>query len=203
MGILERKEREKAEIRKMILDAAIELFIEDGYYGVSIRKIATKIEYSPGSIYTYFQDKDSIFYALHVEGFDMLYQNQLSAQSIKDPRDRLIAHGRVYIEFALKNQQYYDIMFIIKGPEDIICRKEDWDYGFRSYDLLKRNVAECQAVGIFKDQNTESVAFLLWSMVHGIASLVIRRGNAIKNMNGQDKEKMVQNALNVIDSIIK
>ena len=42
MGIQERKDREKAEMRKIILDAAMELFIQEGYNGVSIRKIADK-----------------------------------------------------------------------------------------------------------------------------------------------------------------
>jgi len=203
MGISERKEKEKAEMRKMILNTAMQLFIKDGYDGVSIRKIASKIEYSPGTIYTYFEDKDSIFYALHVEGFGMLYQKQLSAQSIKDPRDRLIAHGRAYIEFAIENQQYYDIMFIIRAPEKFICKLEDWDHGLRSYDLLRRNVAECQSAGLFKNKNTEAVAFLLWSMVHGISSLTIRRGEAIKNMNDQGKEQMINSALDVMDSMIK
>ncbi len=203
MGITERKEKEKAEMRKMILNAAMQLFVKDGYDGVSIRKIASKIEYSPGTIYTYFEDKDSIFYALHVEGFGMLYQKQLSAQSIKDPRERLIAHGRAYIEFAIENQQYYDIMFIIRAPEEIICKLEDWDHGLRSFELLIRNVAECQSAGFFKKQNTESVAFLLWSTVHGMASLLIRRGAAIKNINGQEHEQVIQNALSVLDTFIK
>jgi hypothetical protein len=58
-------------------------------------------------------------------------------------------------------------------------------------------------VGLFKDQNTEAVAFLLWSMVHGISSLTIRRGEAIKNMNNQGKEQIINSALDVMDSMIK
>ena len=91
-------------MRKIILKAAIDLFIQEGYDGVSIRKIAKKIEYSPGSIYTYFTDKDSIFYALHVEGFERSFKKQISTQSIKDPRERLLAQGKAYIEFALKTR---------------------------------------------------------------------------------------------------
>jgi len=203
MSILERKDREKAEMRKMILDAAIQLFIKDGYEAVSIRKIASMIEYSPGTIYTYFEDKDSIFYALHVEGFGLLYQKQLSIQNIKDPRQRLLAHGRVYIEFAVENQEYYDIMFLLRGPEEIISKKEDWNHGFMAYDLLKRNIAECQAAGMFKDQKTDAVAFLLWSIVHGISSIVIRRSIAIKKMNGLDQDQMVKNAFSILETIIK
>ncbi len=185
MGIQERKGREKAEMQKIILNAAMELFVQEGYNSVSIRKIAQKIEYSPGSIYTYFTDKDSIFYALHVEGFDILFQKQLASQGINDPRERLLAHGKAYIQFALENQEYYDIMFIMRESIELICKEEDrdWTHGQRSYDLLKRNVSECQVAGMFKEQNIESVAFLLWSVVHGIASIIIRRGSAMKNLN--------------------
>lgn len=203
MGITERKEREKAEVRKMILDAAMELFIKEGYDGVSIRKIADKIEYSPGSIYTYFEDKDSIFYELHLEGFEILYQKQLSAQSINDPRERLIAHGRAYIEFALENQQYYDIMFIEREPEEIIRKMKNWDYGDRSFDLLKRNISECQSAGMFKDQNLDSVSFLLWSTVHGIASLVIRRGKGLKNMVNQENSQIIEASLEILRTFIQ
>ena len=204
MGISERKEREKAEMRKIILNAAMELFINEGYNSVSIRKIAEKIEYSPGSIYTYFADKDSIFYELHVKGFEILYQKQVSSQSINDPRERLVAHARAYIEFALNNQEYYDIMFILMGPVEKICSDEslDWSIGQRSFDLLKRNISECQAAGMFKNQNVESVAFLLWSIVHGIASLIIRRGDAMKNINIQDNKKVIDGALDTMSTLL-
>ncbi len=204
MGITERKDREKAEMRKMILNSAMELFVNDGYEGVSIRKIAQKIEYSPGSIYTYFADKDSIFYALHVEGFEILYRMQLSAQSVNSPRERLVAHGRAYIKFALDNQEYYDIMFIMRGPIDIINKDKDrdWMHGQRSYDLLKRNVSECKSAGMFKNQDVESVAFFLWSAVHGIASLIIRRGPGIKKMANQEVDKVIESAIGVLDSMI-
>ncbi len=205
MGISERKDREIAEMRKMILNAAMELFIKEGYSGVSIRKIAKKIEYSPGSIYTYFADKDSIFYELHVEGFGILYQKQLSTQSVNDPRERLLAQGRAYIEFALENQEYYDIMFIMRESIELICKEEgrDWTHGQRSFELLKRNVSECQAAGMFKNQNIDSIAFLLWSVVHGIASIIIRRGSAMKNLNIQDTKQIIESTLGVLGEIIK
>ncbi len=191
MGVQERKEREKEEMRRIILKASMGLFIQEGYDGVSIRKIAKKIEYSPGSIYTYFTDKDSIFYALHVEGFEILFKKQISTQSINDPRERLLAQGKAYIEFALENQEYYDIMFIMRESIELICKDEtkDWTHGQRSYDLLKRNVSECQSAGMFKNQNVESVAFLLWSVVHGIASLIIRRGSAMKKLDIHDNQE--------------
>ena len=61
MGVKERREREKSETRDKILDAARELFVTEGYEGVSMRKVADKIEYSPTAIYVHFADKEELF----------------------------------------------------------------------------------------------------------------------------------------------
>ena len=79
MGVMERKAREREELKQQILDAARELFVRDGYESVSMRKIADKIEYSPAAIYTYFKDKDEILDCLCEETFLQLHQHQLAA----------------------------------------------------------------------------------------------------------------------------
>ena len=72
MGVQERREREKQGIREEILEAARQLFVTEGYENVSIRKIAEKIEYSPGTIYLYFQDKAEILAQISEETFSRL-----------------------------------------------------------------------------------------------------------------------------------
>ncbi|MFN4254387.1 MAG: PfkB family carbohydrate kinase, partial [Saprospiraceae bacterium] len=67
MGVIQRKEREKEEMRRRILDAAIHLFRERGYQATSLRNIAEAIEYSPATIYLYFKDKNAILFALQAE----------------------------------------------------------------------------------------------------------------------------------------
>jgi AcrR family transcriptional regulator len=55
MGLAERKERHKEDLRKEILEAAKQLFTEKGFEATSIRAIAEKIEYSPATrLYTPF-----------------------------------------------------------------------------------------------------------------------------------------------------
>ena len=72
MGVKERREREKSEVRDKILDAARELFIAEGYEGVSMRKVADRIEYTPTTIYGYFADKEDLFRQLCHEDFARL-----------------------------------------------------------------------------------------------------------------------------------
>src|ERR1700749_1317634 len=72
MGIKERQERDREAVSRAILDAARELFVEQGYQNVSLRQIAARIQYSPAAIYGYFPSKDDIFFALADEGFALL-----------------------------------------------------------------------------------------------------------------------------------
>ena len=72
MGIAERKEKQKSDIKKMILEASMKLFVEEGFENVTIRKIADIIQYSPTTIYLYFKDKNEIFYSLHELGFQKM-----------------------------------------------------------------------------------------------------------------------------------
>ena len=74
MGVKERREREKSETRDKILDAARELFIAEGYEGVSMRQVADKIEYTPTTIYVHFADKEELFHEICHEDFARLAQ---------------------------------------------------------------------------------------------------------------------------------
>ncbi|MGB9204458.1 MAG: helix-turn-helix domain-containing protein [Terriglobales bacterium] len=58
MGIKERLEHKKSRIREDILNAARELFVKDGFDGVSMRRVAEKVEYSPTTIYLHFANKE-------------------------------------------------------------------------------------------------------------------------------------------------
>ena len=85
MGVLERRAREKSETRDKILDAARELFITHGYEGVSMRKVAEKIEYSPTAIYVHFADKEDLFHQLCQEDFARLAQVFQNSAMSPDP----------------------------------------------------------------------------------------------------------------------
>ena len=158
-------------MRRRIMDAAMRLFVEDGYQAVSMRYIAKVIEYSPATIYLYFRDKDDIFYALLQDGFRRLTEKQLAVQDVADPIERLAAHGRAYVDFALENPQLYEIMFSLRGPEVHMNADMDFDTTGDSYGILRRNVRECQEAGHFAGEHPEVVAFTMWSLVHGAASL--------------------------------
>ena len=60
MGIVERRERLRIQVRSDIVKTAKDIAREDGWTAVSIRKIADVIEYSPPILYEYFESKDKL-----------------------------------------------------------------------------------------------------------------------------------------------
>jgi hypothetical protein len=115
-----------------------------------------------------------MFFELHNRGFAEFYQKQLSVQHIKDPIEKLMAHGEAYIQFAMENPEYYDVMFISRTPAKEIHKHDHWTEGERTYNLLKLNIKQAMEAGHFKNVDVEVAAFSLWSFVHGIASLYVR-----------------------------
>jgi len=187
MGITERKERNKTEMRKRILDTAMKLFLEEGFGNVSLRRIADKIEYSPATIYLYFKDKDEILYALHTAGFEELYKRQQKLLSIRDLRKRIQRHGEVYIKFALENPEYYNLMFILRSPARKIAEGDKLYVGRRSYEFFREDVGRAIKVGVLEKGDVDIATLALWSMAHGIVSLILRNRCPMAEKEGLSK----------------
>jgi AcrR family transcriptional regulator len=172
MGVTERKERHKEDLRKEILTAAKELFTEKGFEATSIRAIAEKIEYSPATIYLYYKDKNEIVHSLHREGFKLLVSHFEVLNHISHPFERLKGMGRAYLQFATQNPDIYQLLFIMKEPLKHVANCfEEWDEGDRAFDILLKTVGECQAAGYFSGLDKTFLSFSIWSTMHGLCTL--------------------------------
>jgi AcrR family transcriptional regulator len=202
MGIAERKERDKEELRERILVAAKTLFLEKGVEKTSIRNIADLIEYSPGSIYHYFKDKNEIFHALHQGGFQQLMSRMEVIASVPNPMERLKGMGTIYVQFALENPDMYDLMFIKEAPMDHVARTKalQWNEGEATFKFLRSTLRECMEQGYFQGHEEETLSFLIWSTVHGMVSLQIRRRCEVVLADRQDT--IVKDGLNEFFSIL-
>lgn len=175
MGVKERKERDKIEMRDKILQSAHRLFLDRGFEEVSIRNIAEAIEYSPATIYLYFKDKDEIFYALHGEAFKIFNSNLSLLETIKDPFEKLIAMGEAYLHFSNEHPKYYEIMFITESPMECEENLDRWQEGQKALQYLEGILRECQQVGRFQGMDSQVLAFSIWSYMHGMCSLWLRQ----------------------------
>src|SRR6266545_7523503 len=138
-----RRERLRKELREEILAAARDLFVTEGYANVSMRKVADRVGCAPGTIYLYFEDKDSILSAICVETFAKLDKRMEAIRNDQgDPLERLRRGGRTYIQFALDHPHHYMVTFGMTGTGPV-KNADAHNAGQASFDCMRQCVRMC------------------------------------------------------------
>ena len=184
MGVSERRERERLDLRGKIVDAARDLFAAEGYESVSMRRIADAIEYSPTAIYNHFKDKADLFREICAHDFGALAVAMRKLATEPDPVERVRRIGREYIDFAVGHPGHYRLMFMTPGLHDVPRTESEMTECGRgnpdedAYAFLQRAVAEVAAAGRLRGPygaDAELATQTLWAGVHGVASLQIAK----------------------------
>lgn len=181
MGTKERRERERAEIREKILEAARELFVKEGYEAVSMRKIADRIEYSPTAIYFHFKDKEALLKELCDNDFGALAQQFVHIAEVADPIERLRMTGHAYARFGIEHPNHYRLMFMTPHPP-IDPAQQELERGNPeqdAYAFLKVVVTDALAAGRFREGlgDADLLSQTIWAAMHGAISLQIAKCN--------------------------
>jgi len=196
----DRREREKTEFRKIVLDAARRIVLEGGFDALTMRKIADAIEYAPGTIYLYFQSRDAIAFELCWEGFEALLAAVAPAGAIADPQERLLDLGVRYVRFGIENPQTYRLIFM-GDPKYATSLfedrgKEEGSPGMQALALLVGAFAELRAQGrLAIDAEPYALAEMLWSAVHGIVALHLACGQFPETPPERLRELLTQTLL--------
>ena len=174
MGLKERRAREKEQLRRQILSAARELFANEGYENVSMRKIAHKIQYSPTTIYLYFKDKAELLDAVCQETLlKLLNTLEMLKRGKSDPVEGLRKSERAYVEFGLKYPHDYKLTFVIRPQYQKGLGLKEGSVGERVFNYLRAMVSECIRQKKFRQVDVETTGQALWSAVHGVTLLLI------------------------------
>lgn len=173
-------ERRRKKVRASILEAAETVFADEGVDGLSIRRIAEAIDYSPAAIYKYFSSKEELldelkegFFAQLLEKASMLEEGQGSFHE----RARLCLEA--YVRTALAKSHHYATAFsgVIEMPvehnKDFFELKKG-----QAFMILLNLVDEGRASGhIRSDIPRTAAAKSLWASCHGLASLMAHMPN--------------------------
>jgi AcrR family transcriptional regulator len=203
VGITERKEREKQEMRQNIIDAAISMFAEEGYDKTSIRRIADKIEYSPATIYLYYKDKDELLYDVQKVVFDQLLAAFKKDVTAKKPFERLKQISYSYVDFGRRHPELYDLMFIIRAPMNVVEEKEHWKNGDDCFDFLLNCLDDCISQDLIRFDNKMLAAMSIWGMVHGLVSLDVRCRLKVMQLQPEHVEGVIHAAVEQYLHLIK
>jgi AcrR family transcriptional regulator len=163
---------DKTDLKELILQTSKDILIQEGKEGLSIRKIAGRISYSPATIYLYYKDKDAIMHDLMRKGFDRLESYLEVAYDDENLEEKMRKMGRAYVKFAIENKDWYDLMFNSSSPmKHMEKSKEEWDKGAQMFDIMTQACQSYINKYAVKKMNANILALQLWCSVHGLIHL--------------------------------
>ncbi|RIV24947.1 TetR/AcrR family transcriptional regulator [Fibrisoma montanum] len=161
---MSRKAEYQESLKQDILYQTLTLAGEEGWPGVSTRKIADRLQTSTTAIYHYFGGKDAILAELQREGFRQLCDAQLAAlaQRPDKPKKQLKAVSLAMLHFARQNPEQYALMFNLDGA---VCHSDAGDEAMEGIHQIRGVLQK------LTDDNVESVFMHWFALMQGFVAL--------------------------------
>jgi AcrR family transcriptional regulator len=167
-----RSDHTREEIREMALSAAEQIVVEQGYKGLSARKIAAAIGYTVGTLYLVFQNLDDLILHINARTLDRLHARMTESQAISgDARDYLLQLGQVYIRFADADPHRWAMVFEHRFSEDQAVPAWYQEKITRMFSLVEDGLEPL--ANQRPQQEITQAARALWGGVHGICILAL------------------------------
>ncbi|HEY4385785.1 MAG TPA: TetR/AcrR family transcriptional regulator [Ktedonobacteraceae bacterium] len=168
------------DLRRALLDAALQLVAERGILDFTLREVARQAGVSHNAPYNHFADKAELVAALTVEGFQKLELALRSTyeQTAGTPLERTLALSGVYLRFALENPAAYSLMFrpeLRQSSRDAQeCSEAVESAADATFQVLLDGLSASQQAGLLRTEPpVEMVALTLWSTMHGLTVLLL------------------------------
>lgn len=180
MTTARRRAREKAQRRQAILDAAKAVFFEQGFRRATVEDVATQAEVSKGTIYLYFESKESLLAHLLLDGLSMLRATLETAYQPEDSlptSERIRNLARAYLRFSQTHPNYFRLMMAFNSgrfQEQISpqLNREILDQSMQCLEVVARAVEGGQERQEFAVEDAWETAGILWAALYGVLVLM-------------------------------
>lgn len=202
MGIQERKERERSEMQEKILETAADIMNSEGIGAISIRKIASKIEYSPAIVYHYFKDKEDIINHLVALKYQQFLAVLSSSVLNGDNSEETLRQGlRRFINYATEMGEEYKIIMLSESPV-ILARTSVLHQGAvadkQAMALLHNILKEIFTDRNYDESRLEILAQVIWASTFGLILRLI-----IEKVDEVQKERLTDAYLDFVVNALK
>lgn len=162
--------------RAEILTAAERIFVEHGYEGATIRKIADEVGLSSTALYMHFADKSEMLHEICRGAFEALiasHQEILVADEAPEARLRRMIEA--YIKFGFDNPNAYRLTYLTRPVEAREgAQSVAQETGAELFRAFVAVVEEAVAAGRMRG-DPATIAQVIWASAHGIVSLRITK----------------------------
>ncbi|MEJ2855692.1 MULTISPECIES: TetR/AcrR family transcriptional regulator [unclassified Saccharothrix] len=146
------------DLRRAVLDAAVDVITEHGPGGVGLRDLARRVGVSHAGPVHHFKDKAGLLTALAAEGFEMLADR---LEETKAAGGDFVEVGTAYVRFAVEHRAHFEVMF----------RPDLYHAHDPAVEAARTRAGAVLADGVADQPDPELASAAAWSITHGFATL--------------------------------
>ena len=214
MGVIERKEQEHLVRKNCMINAAEKIFFKKGFENSTMDDIAKEAEFTKKTLYSYFKNKEQLYYEIMLLGFkalNALYDKTISENIEINEINKIKKIGQTFVEFSRVHPGYFkaisdyenkDFDFEVDGSNPLV--NECYLAGQYSFEILNN----CIINGIKKGEivrNTDSVTvcLTLWSTMLGFIGLISKKEKYINSYYNKSIEELMEGGFDLLLRSIK
>lgn len=169
-----RRSYHHGDLKNALIEAGLELLAKEGAGGLSLRSVAHKVGVSHAAPYAHFADKQALIAAISTAGYERLYEviRAAAAEHEQEPARQLLEAAWGYVKFALDDPEHFKVTL-----SGVVEKEKDYpafvEVSQKSFALVVDIVRACQARGVLSPGSPELVAVGVWSLMHGLVSLLL------------------------------
>jgi AcrR family transcriptional regulator len=185
------------DLKNALIASGVDILSKEGVAGLTLRKVAQKAGVSHAAPYAHFADKPALIAAISTEGFRRIYEaiHAAARRHAGNPAAQLVEAAWAYVKFALDDPDHFKVTM-----SGIVEREQEYpafvEVSQKSFALVLQIVEACQARKILRPGPPDLAAVGVWSLMHGLVSLLLENQISRRIVNRFSVREMLIAMLN-------
>lgn len=165
-----------SDLRERILECALDLYLEHGLKGLSMRHVGEALGVSATAIYRHYKNKEDLLHNVIGEAVNVFGGYLFTSLSGRTAEERFMRCGEAYLDFALQKSKYYEVIFMAPSqlggegfPEDLRERS------LATFQFLVDRVQESMESGFLRKDDATAMSLTIWAHTHGLVSIYLAK----------------------------
>jgi len=158
--------------RAVVVDAARELLMQDGLGGLSLRRLASRLDVTAAALYAYVDNKRDLLEAVIETEFSRLIA-EFTRYERGDPITRMCNMSWAYVNYALENPRVFRTMFMFRAQLSTDPTGNDFAMATQAFTAARKPLADAMEQGLLRKGDPLMAHLTVWTAVHGAATVLL------------------------------
>lgn len=188
-----RNDHSREELKEMVIVAAENILVEEGYSKLTTRRIAKEIGYTVGSLYMVIKNVDDLMLLLNARTLQKLLakiENDISEHNALKPYDALMQIAVSYVDFAFENQEKWQAIFMHRVTDTELLTEDYFENIKKLFYVIGQKLSELSPK--LTSEELDLLTRGLWGAVHGVTVLSLDHKFSIGAPVEYDTKRVVE-----------